>query len=72
MAIEAENLGFEFPYLFDADQEVAKSYQAACTPDFFLFNKIKSYSTGGSMMARDQETILMLLAKISLMPLIEC
>ena len=41
MAIEAENLGFEFPYLFDADQEVAKSYQAACTPDFFLFNEKK-------------------------------
>jgi len=39
MAIEAINLGFEFPYLFDADQEVAKSYQAACTPDFFLFNE---------------------------------
>ena len=29
---------FEFPYLFDATQEVAKAYQAACTPDFYLFD----------------------------------
>jgi peroxiredoxin len=26
---------FEFPYLYDETQEVAKAYQAACTPDFF-------------------------------------
>lgn len=29
---------FEFPYLFDATQNVAKAYDAACTPDFFLFD----------------------------------
>lgn len=29
---------FEFPYLYDATQDVALSYQAACTPDFYLFN----------------------------------
>lgn len=29
---------FEFPYLYDETQEVAKVYQAACTPDFFLFD----------------------------------
>ena len=29
---------FEFPYLFDATQNVAKVYDAACTPDFFLFD----------------------------------
>lgn len=34
----AKNHGFEFPYLFDPTQEVAKSYQAACTPDFYVFN----------------------------------
>ena len=28
----------EFPYLYDESQEVAKAYQAACTPDFFLFD----------------------------------
>ena len=31
--------GYPFPYLYDEDQSVAKSYQAACTPDFFLFDK---------------------------------
>jgi len=30
---------YTFPYLFDATQKVAKSYQATCTPDFFLFDK---------------------------------
>ena len=28
-----------FPYLFDESQEVAKAYTAACTPDFFLFDR---------------------------------
>ena len=31
--------GFQFPYLFDGDQSVAKAYKAACTPDFFIFDK---------------------------------
>lgn len=30
---------YPFPYLFDETQEVAKAYHAACTPDFFVFNK---------------------------------
>jgi len=30
--------GFIFPYLYDASQEVAKAYDAACTPDFYLFD----------------------------------
>ncbi len=30
--------GFNFPYLYDETQAIAKAYQAACTPDFFLFN----------------------------------
>ena len=34
----AEELGFTFPYLHDETQEIAKAYQAACTPDFFLFD----------------------------------
>jgi peroxiredoxin len=29
---------WHFPYLYDASQEVAKSYSAACTPDFYLFD----------------------------------
>jgi len=38
MKQEAEAAGYTFPYLYDEDQEVAKAYQAACTPDFFLFD----------------------------------
>lgn len=34
----AQQYGFEFPYLYDASQQVATAYQAACTPDFFLFD----------------------------------
>lgn len=36
---QAESCGFTFPYLYDESQEVAKAYTAACTPDFFLFDK---------------------------------
>jgi thiol-disulfide isomerase/thioredoxin len=35
---QAAELGFDFPYCHDETQEVAKAYQAACTPDFFLFD----------------------------------
>jgi AhpC/TSA family len=38
MKKQAERLGFRFPYLYDETQEVARSYNAACTPDFFLFD----------------------------------
>jgi peroxiredoxin len=39
MAAEAQARGYTFPYLFDDTQAVAKAYRAACTPDFFLFDK---------------------------------
>ena len=39
MREEARAAGYDFPYCFDATQEVAKAYQAACTPDFFLFDE---------------------------------
>ncbi len=35
----ARQWNYPFPYLYDASQEVAKSYSAACTPDFYIFNK---------------------------------
>ncbi|MBL9149955.1 MAG: thioredoxin family protein [Phycisphaerae bacterium] len=40
-AMKAEALanGWTFPYLHDADQAVAKAYRAACTPDFFLYDR---------------------------------
>ncbi len=34
----AHAAGYTFPYLFDATQEVAKAYDAACTPDFYIFD----------------------------------
>jgi peroxiredoxin len=39
MAAEAKAVGYSFPYLYDESQEVAKAYAAACTPDFFLFDR---------------------------------
>lgn len=39
MREEAKAAGYNFPYLHDESQSVAKACRAACTPDFFLFNK---------------------------------
>ena len=36
---QAQNLGFKFPYLYDESQAVARAYDAACTPDIYLFDK---------------------------------
>jgi peroxiredoxin len=38
MRAEAAELSYDFPYLLDETQAVAKGYRAACTPDFFLFD----------------------------------
>ena len=35
----AKAFNYPFPYLFDETQEVAKAYQAECTPDFYIFDK---------------------------------
>jgi len=39
MKAEAREAGYSFPYLYDESQEVAKAFRAACTPDFFLFDR---------------------------------
>ena len=39
MAQVAKKLKYPFPYLYDESQETAKAYDAACTPDFFIYNK---------------------------------
>jgi peroxiredoxin len=39
MAEEVKAAGYTFPYLYDESQEVAKAYTAACTPDFFLYDR---------------------------------
>lgn len=38
MRILAEEHGFTFPYLYDQTQQVARTYQAVCTPEFFVFD----------------------------------
>ncbi len=39
MNIVANELGYEFPYLYDESQDVARDYNAACTPDIFVYDK---------------------------------
>lgn len=39
MRENAKRLGYIFPYLYDETQEIARAYDAACTPDFFIFDK---------------------------------
>jgi len=38
MTTHAKEVGYTFPYLYDRWQKVAKAYDAACTPDFYIFN----------------------------------
>ena len=45
----AEEKKFNFPYLFDETQEVAKKYDAACTPDFFVYNSEKQLVYRGQL-----------------------
>ncbi len=39
MKAHAQKEGYPFPYLYDESQAVAKAYDAACTPDFYVFDK---------------------------------
>ena len=45
----AEEQGFNFPYLYDESQDVAKAYDAACTPDFYLFDTERALVYRGQM-----------------------
>ena len=49
MIAHAQEKQYPFPYLFDATQETAKAYEAACTPDFFLFDAADSLVYRGQM-----------------------
>lgn len=49
MAKESKAAGYTFPYLYDETQEVAKSYRAACTPDFYLFDRHQRLVYRGQM-----------------------
>lgn len=45
----AQQYGYTFPYLYDETQEVAKAYDAACTPDFFLFDSYQKLVYRGQL-----------------------
>ncbi len=47
MRAEAKDAGYTFPYLFDESQQVARSYRAACTPDFFVFDSERKLAYRG-------------------------
>ena len=49
MAEEVKVRGYKFPYLYDETQQVARAYRAACTPDFFLFDKQRKLVYRGQM-----------------------
>jgi hypothetical protein len=38
MSVEARTFGYTFPYLFDQTQDVARAFNAACTPEFYVFD----------------------------------
>jgi len=45
----AQEMGFTFPFCFDESQEAAKAYTAACTPDFFLFDRARQLVYRGQL-----------------------
>jgi hypothetical protein len=49
MKDEVKLAGYTFPYLFDESQQVAKAYDAACTPDFFLYDRNRKLAYRGQL-----------------------
>ena len=49
MERETREYGYPFPYLYDETQRVARSYRAACTPDFYLFDADRSLAYRGQL-----------------------
>jgi peroxiredoxin len=49
MAQEVKSRGYAFPYLFDETQKVAHAYRAACTPDFYVFDKDQKLAYRGQL-----------------------
>jgi peroxiredoxin len=47
LAGQARRAGFDFPYLVDESQQVALAYRAACTPDFFLYDRDRKLAYRG-------------------------
>ena len=57
MKLFASNNKFSFPYVYDVDQKVGRSYEAVCTPDFFGFNKDNELQYRGRLEASQQQLI---------------
>ncbi|MBL4871641.1 MAG: thioredoxin family protein [Robiginitomaculum sp.] len=55
MEAQARRAGFDFPYLHDETQSVARDYDAVCTPDFFGFDKEGSLQYRGRLDASRKE-----------------
>jgi hypothetical protein len=49
MAKLAREKQLSYPYLFDAEQTVARAYRAACTPDFFVFDAARKLAYRGQL-----------------------
>jgi peroxiredoxin len=49
MAAEVKSRSYTFPYLFDESQKVAHAYRAACTPDFYVFDKDQKLAYRGQL-----------------------
>ncbi len=49
MAAEKAEVGYTFPYLYDETQAVARAYKAACTPDFYVFDKNRQLAYRGQL-----------------------
>lgn len=49
MKAHAAEVGYPFPYLYDESQEVARAYDAACTPDFYVFDEKMKLAYRGQM-----------------------
>ena len=49
LAAQARDVGFSFPYLYDESQDLARAYDAACTPDFFLFDQDRTLVYRGQL-----------------------
>jgi peroxiredoxin len=63
MVHEAENRGYTFPYLYDEDQSVAKAYRAACTPDFYVFDKNQKLVYRGQMDSSRPDSVILVTGK---------
>jgi thiol-disulfide isomerase/thioredoxin len=49
MGDHAKSVGYDFPYLYDETQEVARAYDAACTPDFYIFDQDQKLAYRGQL-----------------------